>query len=196
MEKRALFLAVLMAFVPPAFAEGDPYGALISRLSEQTASQPGRIKVAVLPFAYGDGRSSPGVAIVTEEMVERLKASGKFSVVDMRRVKKAMEVLGQDSRIPAKPAIAKVVGERVGARHVVTGILKDRRTGHVKISARVVSTEDARVRAKASGLVPKTWREASSGGGDSSRRDMSRRGLYRSPDPMGYPTGPRDHDFQ
>lgn len=156
---RGILSVVLISSAPVWAGEGDPYESLAAKLNDKAAAHFNQ-KVAIVPFTYEDGRESPGVKIVTEKMSQRFADMGRFDVVQQDKVGRVLREMTASPADLLDPARASVLGRRLGVDAIIVGTMKDKSSGHVDVKAQVIHTETAKVVAKASERVPKTWREA------------------------------------
>jgi TolB-like protein len=133
------------------------------------AYDPGKTKVAVMPFVNALGREGPEEKRSCEQAAERLRtmfASRSFQVVEEKAVAEALKKLGidlGDSEERNKETFQKI-GEGLGADLVVCGVLLDygaregrsKRAGEAKIDLRAYDTHEKayRVRATQAGTKP------------------------------------------
>jgi TolB-like protein len=157
-----LMLALPLLLVPPALAQAQPAKDLetgVQDLAGQLAQgMAGQVKkLAVVEFPDLNGYQSTLGQFIAEELITQLSVSktpSQFDVVERRllaRVLKEQELT--DSSLFDAESITKI-GKILGIEAIVTGSIADLGS-EVKINARAISVETAKVFAAASVKIPK-----------------------------------------
>ena len=154
--RRVLPLLCVIAFCVPARA--DVYDTLAKKLIKGVAGLD-KAKAAVLPFAYADGRSSPGGRIVADGLATAIAEQSRAALVERDQLDKMLEEmkLGVTGAISSGTAVQ--AGKLVGAKYLVVGTLDEVSEERVEVHARLIETESGVVRAAAKGEVRRTWRD-------------------------------------
>lgn len=150
-------LAVLPALLAGP-ASADVYDKLASRLFRGVETKAGS-KAAVAPFAYTDGRPSPGGLIVAEALSTAIAEREKDFLVERSQLETAMKEISLSYTGAVSSASALQAGKVAGARYLVLGTLSDDGDRRVEVHARLVETESGLVMSAAKATVKKTWRD-------------------------------------
>jgi len=116
-------------------------------------------KVAILPFAYVDGRKSPGGTIVSERLTTRIIKLKKLQVVERSLLEKVMEELKLQATGAIDSSSAKELGKLLGVEAIVVGSLMATREGQVEINARLIRTETAEAIVASNVTIERDWAE-------------------------------------
>ncbi|MBI5048388.1 MAG: hypothetical protein HZB54_05535 [Deltaproteobacteria bacterium] len=155
----AMFLLFLCFCFTPAFAASNLEEG-VSQLANQISKsmqEKQKQKIAIIDFSDLNGNVTALGQFMAEELTTQLFiiAPGKFEVVERRQIMKLEEelVLGQVGIIEEKGI--KKMGQVLGVDAIVTGSMTD--LGNtVKINARLIGVESAKVFAVAATDIPKT----------------------------------------
>ncbi|MBI3755338.1 MAG: hypothetical protein HY265_04155 [Deltaproteobacteria bacterium] len=152
-----LFLIFLQGgFVLAASNLDEGVGQLANQISKSMAEKQ-KQKIAIIDFSDLNGNVTALGQFMAEELTTQLFiiAPGKFEVVERRQLLKLEEelTLGQTGFIEEKSI--KKMGQVLGVDAIVTGSMTD--LGNtVKINARLIAVESAKVFAVAATDIPKT----------------------------------------
>jgi TolB-like protein len=163
-SRKYLFVAsaILMfaVWTTPSHAAEDLEGG-IQEIAQQlsAALEGGKVKkLAVVEFPDLNGYQSALGQFVAEELITQLSVganAGRYDVVERRQLARVLQEQElADSSLFDAQSIAKI-GKILGIEAIVTGSIADLATD-VKINARVISVETAKVFAAASTKIPKT----------------------------------------
>lgn len=113
--------------------------------------------IAVLDFAYSDGRDSRDGVVVSERVIMELVKSKKVTVVERRDLEKVLKELklGQTGLIDVNST--KDIGKMVGAESVILGTLTELPEGRLELNARIVSVASGTVITATSHELKKDW---------------------------------------
>jgi TolB-like protein len=162
--RRAAIVSLLANFIlvsmrAPAFA-ADDLEAGVKEISQQLASAMGGGKVkklAVVEFPDLNGYQSSLGQFIAEELITQLSTganAGQFDVVERRQLTRVLQEQElTDSSLFDAGSISKI-GKILGIDTIVTGSIADLGTD-IKINARAISVETAKVFAAAAAKVPR-----------------------------------------
>jgi TolB-like protein len=110
-------------------------------------------KVAVVEFASLEGRSTPLGKYLAEELTTRLFRARRFAIVERQLLDRmlAEQKLGASGLLDESTASR--LGRLVGADALITGTITDL-SDHLKVHARLITTESGAVSAVASASLP------------------------------------------
>lgn len=148
----------LMIAAPPLNGAEDLEGGITEIAQQLSARMAGAeiTKIAIVEFPDINGFQSALGQFIAEELITQfsLVEIGKFDIVERRQLARVLaEQDLTDSSLFDAESIASI-GKILGIEAIVTGSIADLGSG-VKINARVISVETARVFAAASVKIPK-----------------------------------------
>lgn len=153
-----LYIVVVTALCPRRTCAQDLEQGIKDIAQQLSAEMGGQVrKLAIVEFPDLNGYQSALGQFVAEELITQLSVggkSGKFDVVERRqlaRVLKEQEL--SDSSLFDADSIARI-GKILGIEAIVTGSIADLGTD-IKINARAISIETAKIFAAASAKIPK-----------------------------------------
>ena len=152
---RRILVALLFAAVP---ARADVYDKLAKSLIRGVPGI-GAAKAAVLPFAYADGRSSPGGRIVAEGLSNAIAEQTRGVLVERSQIDKMMAEMSLGATGAVSSTTAVQAGRLIGAKYLVVGTLEEISDTSVEVRARLIEAESGIVQSQARGEVKRTWRE-------------------------------------
>lgn len=152
-----LFFVFVMFVQNYVFAE-DLYDKMADELS-QGGDVLTKKRVAILPFAYVDGRKSPGGAIVSERLTTRIIKLRKLGIVERSLLEKVMEELKLQATGAIDSSSAKELGKLLGVEAIVVGSLMATQDGRVEINARLIKTETAEAIVASNVTIERDWAE-------------------------------------
>ncbi len=160
--KFAALALALSALSPAAVStlSADPLLSLGKKMSSAAEDLRGA-KVAVLPFAFYDGRPSLGPSAVSERVASGILGQQKVAVVERSRTESLIRELTWQSMGVVDQAMVRQAGRVLGVEGVVTGTLIDIDGRHVEVVAHLVSAESGKVLQTATCEVKQFWKEAS-----------------------------------
>ncbi|MBI5202409.1 MAG: hypothetical protein HY925_12535 [Elusimicrobia bacterium] len=150
-------LAAALFLLAPA-ARADVYDKLAKKLVDPIDGKK-KEKAAVLPFAYADGRNSPGGRIVSEALATAIAGRDEAVLVERGQIDSAMKEISLSFTGMISSGSALQAGRMVGAKYLVLGTLADDGEKRVEVNARLVETESGIVLAAGKATVKKTWRD-------------------------------------
>ncbi|MEW6557828.1 MAG: CsgG/HfaB family protein [Elusimicrobiota bacterium] len=163
---RRIVLVLYFLFVCVSFCSADTYDYLAKKISKGAKNLTNK-KVAILPFQYYDGRTSPGSTIVAEYLTTKIVEQGKLQVVERTLLNKIMDEmkLGKSGIIDQETT--KEIGKILGVEAIVTGVLIEegeaeeglRKEEKVNINTRLIKVETGDILVAASKTVNKTWED-------------------------------------
>jgi curli biogenesis system outer membrane secretion channel CsgG len=131
---------------------------LSSMLTAGLKDRPG-IKLAVLSFAYTDGKASEGPVVVQERMTTLLAQNKGITLVERGLMEKVMGELKLEASGAMDEDTVQKLGKLLGADAVVTGTLNDVDDAKTEVNARVVETGTGKILCAASSTIDKTWKD-------------------------------------
>jgi len=157
----ALILLSFCLLAPSSLSAAQDLEAGIQEIAQQlsTAMGSGKVKkLAVVEFPDLNGYQSALGQFIAEELITQLSVgtnAGQYDVVERRQLARVLQEqeLTESSLFDAQ-SISKI-GKILGIEAIVTGSVADLGTD-VKINARVISIETAKIFAAASTKIPKT----------------------------------------
>lgn len=163
MKKRCFFIVISLLFVIFSFKDAfaaanieEGVGQLAEKISQKMIEGK-KQKIAIVDFSDLNGNVTALGQFLAEELTTRLfdVAPGKFEVVERRMLLKLEEelILGQTGFIEEKSI--KKMGQVLGVDAIVTGSMTDLGNS-VKINARLIGVDSAKVFAVAATDIPKT----------------------------------------
>jgi len=155
----ALIMMLLALDSAPAWAAADLEEGVKDLADKITKSmiEKGTHKVAIVDFSDLDGNVTRLGQFMAEELTTQLflLAPGKFEVVERRQILKLEEELALSQMGVIEEKSLKKMGQVLGVEAVVTGSMTD--LGNtVKVNARMIAVESAKVFAVAATSIPKT----------------------------------------
>ena len=117
------------------------------------------IKLAVLEFAYTDGKTSQGPVVIQERLTTALAQNKKIVLIERNLLEKVLGELKLDASGTVSEESVKKIGQVLGADAVVTGTLNDLGEEETEINARVVETETGKILSASAVAVKKTWKD-------------------------------------
>lgn len=144
------------ALLPVRAFAVDAYDTMASELAEGAGSLTNK-KVAILPFAYVDGRKSQGGTIISERLTTRLIKMRKLEVVERNLLDKVMGELKLQTSGAIDSSSAKELGKLLGVEAIVTGSLVETQRGKVEVNARFIKTETAQAIMASTVILDKDW---------------------------------------
>jgi TolB-like protein len=155
----ALSFFMLLLFALPAHATEDLETGIQEMAKQLSAAMvSGKVKkIAVVEFPDLNGYQSALGQFIAEEMITQLSIganAGQFDVVERRQLVRVLQEQElTDSSLFDAQSISKI-GKILGIEAIVTGSIADLGTD-IKVNARVISIETAKVFAAASAKIPK-----------------------------------------
>lgn len=119
-------------------------------------------RIAVLEFAYADGRASQGPSVVQERLTTALVHAKAGKVIERRQLYRVMGELNLQASGAVDPTTAKQIGKVLGAEYVVIGTLNDVGDTLTEVNARLVDVETAEIVAACTERITKTWDDKAS----------------------------------
>lgn len=147
----------LAAFFSPNFVLADGYDEIAQGLSQYSEKLPSK-KVALVPFAWADGKTDIGSNVVSERLTTRIVRLGKLEVVERAFLDKVLAEQKLQVTGLISSESAKELGKILGVDAIVTGSLIEV-AGMVEINARVILAETGEVLGAQYARVPKDWGE-------------------------------------
>lgn len=126
----------------------------ITGLLQNTRTIDKKVRIAVMDFGDFNGNTSDFGRNIAEELINNF-GSKKVNLVDRRQLGKALAELKLNSTDLFNPKFSVRFGELTGATSLVTGTLVDME-GTVRINARLIETETARIISTAGIDIKKT----------------------------------------
>lgn len=168
------FLTALLLTLSGAACAND-YTSLAEELTlDRTELR--SMRIAVIPFAYADGRVRDG-QIISQRLETELSRMG-LRVVEADLPKVLKEQRRQASGGFA-PGTIQHWGELLGAEAIITGTLVETSSGKIEVNARLLMTETAEMLGAANATLKKNWH-----GGDEAA--VSYRAYYKQPSRNSY----------
>ena len=146
----------IRAFVLRSMADG--YDQVVAELSQALPDV--GLRVAVLRFPYGDGRSSEGSRVVQEKLTARMAGRRGFQIFDQNSLDPGADriVVGPNGLLESSSTADLAPIPDVDA--VLTGRLVELPNKKVQIIARLIRIPDGLILAAAEGLVGRTWADS------------------------------------
>ncbi|MFH1620051.1 MAG: FlgO family outer membrane protein [bacterium] len=159
--KRTIIAAGIALFVmagpmPPQADAADNYDQLAAELTAGSVALTNK-KVAILPFAYMDGRKSQGGTIISERLTTRIIKTNKLEVVERNLLDKVMGELKLQTSGAIDSTSAKELGKLLGVEAIVSGTLVETQRGKVEVNARLIKTETAQALTASTVILEKDW---------------------------------------
>lgn len=141
-----------------AFLWADSYSKIAKTMAVSAADlKIKKIKVAIMPFSYIDGRQSISGKVIGERLTGAMVESGKFDLVERALITKLLTeqelaltgVIGSES--------AQKIGALTGAGAILTGTMNDLMGGRIEVNARLILTESGKIIASAKQELKKDW---------------------------------------
>jgi len=156
----AAIVALLLAAAPSAFAakEGKAYEEGIRELSDNIVTDVVKEKhpsVAVMDFTDLNGKVTPLGRFVAEELSSSLVITGEVQVVDRTQFGHVLEKENISHSAAIEPGNLKKLGAAANVHGIVTGTVTDM-GGAVRVTAKVLSTDNGRVITTARTSLTKT----------------------------------------
>ncbi|MBI4669432.1 MAG: hypothetical protein HY747_09680, partial [Elusimicrobia bacterium] len=144
---RYALIALILITAHETYVSGmgnfDSYEEIASVLSGK-ASKLGEAKIAVLPFAWNDGRTDVASNLVAERLITKIVALGKVEVVERALLEEVLKEIKLSGTGVISASSAKELGKVLGVSGIVSGTLAD--LGHkAEINARLIETETGRI---------------------------------------------------
>ena len=155
-----VFLVMAMTTFLPGILSAQDLEQGVKDIAQQlSASMSGQVKkLAVIEFPDLNGYQSSLGQFIAEELITQLSAGGKpgqFDVVERRQLARVLkEQQLTESGLFDADSIAKI-GKMLGIEAIITGSIADL-GADVKINARAISVETAKVFSAASAKIPKS----------------------------------------
>jgi len=153
----AIFLMTFFSNYAPAAANlEEATSELAAQISKNILSS-SKNKIAVIEFTNLDGSITALGQFLAEELITKLFTigGGKFEVVERSQLQKVFSELGFHITGAVDENTIKKLGKVLGVEAIVTGTVTDLENT-IKINARMISTETAKVIAVAATDVPKS----------------------------------------
>lgn len=169
MYKRVSLIPFLICLLIPLFygcsgntahrvSESDNYFSMALDDMTSSIASSAQLKkntaIAVVDFPTLDGKITKLGNYLSEELVSKLFASGRFKIIERNHISKAIDELKFGASGFVGEEFEKNVGEMVGADAIVTGTIAELDSA-VKINIRVIDVEKGTVLATANTIVAK-----------------------------------------
>ncbi|MFQ3675046.1 MAG: FlgO family outer membrane protein [Endomicrobiia bacterium] len=156
MKKFLKTVIFLILFISTIFAADEGYDRMAREFSEVSSLLKDG-KIAIVPFAYTDGRKSEGGVVISERLTTRIVKLKKLKVIERQMLEKVLQELHLESTGVVGSEGAKQIGKVLGVEAIITGTLMDIGATRTEINARMIHTETAEIIATSSAEVDKVW---------------------------------------
>ncbi len=156
MKKLLSSIFCLLVFGTQIFAAEDAYDKMAREFSEASTSLK-EGKIAIVPFAYTDGRKSEGGIVISERLTTRIVKLKKLKVIERQLLEKVLQELHLESSGLVEIEGVKQIGRVLGVEAIITGTLMDIGYNRTEINARMINTETAEIITTSSIEVEKVW---------------------------------------
>jgi len=156
--KQNLLLSLLLLTTPSFGASNLESGvAEVGKSISESMLQEGKKKIAVIEFSDLNDNVTDLGRFLAEELINELLKNKKdkgYEIVERRQLNKVLKQLKLSSSGLLDPKSMKEVGKILNVDSIVTGSLTDL-GNDVKVNARIISVESAKIIASASTKIPK-----------------------------------------
>ncbi len=143
----------------PATAGAEELRPLADRLREGIKDASG-MRLAVLDFAYTDGRKSAGPAVLRERLTTLLAQDKGVTLIERSLLEKVLGELKLQASGVTDGDTARRLGAMLGATAVLTGTLNDLDGGTAEVNARIIDAGTGKILSAAGMTVKRAWEAA------------------------------------
>lgn len=159
MTKKLLFILILFSFYPLASSFADALKNMAKKISDSAQSLQNK-KIVVLPFLDDRGSESSGSVFISERWRAHLLSQKKIEVIEPFLLEKALKDLHVQSLNELDLLTAKQLGEMLGAKGIVNGVLIDLNSKKIEVNARLLNAETGEILGFAQGVIEKKGEES------------------------------------
>ncbi len=155
---QSLLLSLLILTIPSSGASNLESGVVeLGKSISESMLQEGKKKIAVIEFSDLNDNVNDLGRFLAEELINELlkhKKDKGYEIVERRQLNKVLKQLKLSSSGLLDPKSMKEVGKILNVDSIVTGSLTDL-GNDIKVNARIISVESAKIIASASTKIPK-----------------------------------------